>query len=81
MKQVIVTAEDTNIHELAKILNEEQIGVLLYELQAQGKIFITQWYNDSHAQERGFFDVEHMREVCHNIYEEIDDMISDYEID
>ena len=38
MKQVICTTENTDVWELAQVLNEEQIQSLLSSLLIQGKI-------------------------------------------
>jgi hypothetical protein len=43
-------------------------------------VFVTQWYDHEAAQERGYRDAGHMIEVCEDIYNDIDDLIDDYEI-
>ena len=69
-----------HIKELVKNLSDEEIGYFINQLKHQDRIFITQWYDDEMAQERGYRNAGHMIEVCEDIYNDIDDLIDDYEI-
>ena len=77
-KQVIATEQDTDVWALAQILNEEQIKDLLYSLQAQNKIYIPQYYNNSHAKDFGFIDVDEMSTRLDGLHEQIDEIIDDF---
>jgi hypothetical protein len=70
----------THITKLVKDLSDTEIGYLLYELKSQERVFITQWYDNEMAVERGFRNAGHMIEVCEDIYYDIDELIDDIEI-
>jgi hypothetical protein len=69
-----------HITKLVKDLSDEEIGYLLYELRNHERVFIPQWYDSEMAQERGYRDAGHMIEVCEEVYQDIDELISDIDI-
>jgi hypothetical protein len=76
---LIVSSEDTCIHSLARILNEEQIQSLIVELQTLNKVCIPQWYtNDGHAQYYGFKNLKDMNAKCYRykVYEDVDQLMN-----
>ena len=76
---LIVSSEDTCVHSLARILNEEQIQALLVELQELNKVCIPQWYtNDGHAQYYGFKNLKDMNTKCYlfGVYQDVDKLMN-----
>lgn len=75
---LIVSSEDTCVHSLARILNEEQIQGLIVELQQLNKVCIPQWYtNDGHAKYYGFENLKDMNNKCYKygVYEDVDQLM------
>jgi len=73
MKTVIVTPEDTDVLALAKVLNQEQIEGLFYNLIQLNKVCIPQFYSsDDHAKYYGFKHLKDMNRKTSHYYEHID---------
>jgi hypothetical protein len=67
-----------HIQDLVKNLTNEEVGYLLYQLKCHEKVFIPQWYDSEMAQGYGYRDAGHMMEVCEEVYQDIDEIISTY---
>jgi len=68
----------SEISNLVSELTQEDIKKLLWSLQAQKKIYIPQYYNNDHAKDFGFEDVDEMYSCLKGLSEQIDEIVGDF---